>query len=411
MRILNLQRWYTPEDLEEAYRRQRDIFYPPMHEIFGKHDEKIVKEQMLNQMTSLDYVYPLENYSKGPSGREMAQQAFICFSDVCDAYHILKEDKDYTPYRLDAIDFDGYLEDRFGKAGGKLWKGLATFSRYALWLLIPLLVAWIAAGISEQLWIGWLATAVFAFFHWGVALRLNFSGFLLYIPKGLWEGLAFGAQYGFIITKLYSIIFCGLGWLIWWTIKFIFRPCLIIEDLEYGLGDKHHYVRRCRELVPLRYAQAKAQVEQFGQEHMADKVRKAQLTYAVISKWSEQARDSAVAEMLAEVKKESPQYEQTFARIRDDIFSLKSREHYLREEDRRAYKWIDWVNTDSYGVGPIWYYSYDEDGAMRMAEEHDEKVSGSYEHLDKLRAHYAMEAQIVNQRRLMDCCIKLYSLI
>ena len=132
-KTLCLPERYTQEDLEKAYIGQRDTFYPPMHELFGKHEEEHIKEQMLEQMRAISYIYPVENMEKGPSGREKAQYAFMRFADVCDAYHILKEDKDYVPYRLDGNDPEGYWAVLHGKVGAAIRQKAAKFSHYTLW--------------------------------------------------------------------------------------------------------------------------------------------------------------------------------------------------------------------------------------------------------------------------------------
>jgi hypothetical protein len=390
LEILNLNNRFSREELEDAYRRQRDVYYPPMHELFGKHDEETVKKLMFEQMTSYVYTHPLEDPKEGPSGNEMAQYAFICFSDVCDAYHILLEDKAYTPHRLDAGDFHGYLDKRYGKVGGKICKVLAVLSRYTLWLLIPLLVAWLE--INNPI-IGMLATVAFVTLHWGIPMFFDPFGFLLYLLKGWWNGVTYGAQYGFLITKLCSIMVCSMGCLIWWIIKFIFRPYLIIEDLELSLGEKYHFRKWCKALVEKRYDRAKEQVKQFGQEYMVDKVHKAHLAYLVISKWTPQERDAALKKVLVEVEKENPQYAATMERARKSTFSLKSLETSLRINEERASKWIEWLSTDHYGAGPFWFTSQDDDLAEYLYQAYDKKVSGSYNYIELRRMHFDIHSQ------------------
>ncbi len=407
-KILNLPKRYTDKELEDAYRRQRDVYYPPLHELFGKHDEENVKNQMFEQMTDYSFSYPVRNHKEGPSGSEMAQYAFICFSDVCDAYHILKGDQDYIPYRLDANDFDGYLLERFGKVGGVICKILAKLSRYTLWFLIPLAIAWIWAAAEEKLSIGILASGLFVALHWGIPFLLDPFGFLLYLPKGLWEGIECGAQYGLLITKLYSIMLCSCGFLIWWIIKFVFRPCLIIDDLEFGLGEKIHFKRHCRSLLQKRYDRAKEQVEQFGEEFMADKVRQAYLAYQSLGKWNPEKRKAALEEVLAVVQKNNPQYKATMERARHDIFELNSLKASFSREDERASKWIEWVSYDQYSVGPILVSSRDDDMADRLYQKYDENHSGRYDYLEEQRMHFILDQKIAQQRQFLECCIAVY---
>lgn len=406
-KVLCLPEWYTPEDLEKAYIGQRDTYYPPMHELFSKHDEAHVKEQMLEQMKSYNYAYPMENMDKGPSGRDKAQYAFIRFGDVCDAYHILKNDKDYVPYRLDGKDVEGYWTVLYGRAGAAVRKKAAAFSHYTLWLLIPLVIAWIAAGVMESLLVGMIATVAFVALHWGIPCWLTPWDFLFYIPKGWWKGVQEGADHGLCITKLYSIIFCSLGFLFWWTIKFIFRPCKITEDWEFEFSERRDYVRRCKKLIPLRYARTKEQVEAFGKEHMGNKVEKARSAYMTIRKWAPQARSQALAEMEEQVKKQNPQYQRTVAQARSDTHDLRFFENYLKEKDERYSKFADWVADDSYQDEHLYFHGYDQSVYDSMMEKHDERVKGSYDYVDQQKMHFALQAEIARQRQLLECCVML----
>ena len=411
IKTLCLPECYTPEDLEKAYIGQRDVHYPPMHELFSKHDEAFVKEQMLQQMTAYTYVYPVEDMKKGPSGKDKAQYAFMRFADVCDAYHILKNDKDYVPYRLDGNDPEGYWAVRFGKAGAALRKKAAAFSRYTLWLLIPLAIAWIAAGVMENLLLGLIASAVFVALHWGIPFWLTPMDFLFYIPKGLWKGIQEGADHGWCIFKLYSIIFCSLGFVFWWTVKFIFRPCKILEDWELEYSERGDYIRRCKKLVPLRYARAKEQVAAFGAQYMGNKVEKARATYMTISKWSPQARNAALEEVGELVAKQNPHYQKAVAQAKSDTHDLRFFENYLHEKDERYSKFADWVADDSYDDGHVFFYGYDQSVYDSMMESHNEKVKGSYDYVDRQKMHYVLRSEIARQRRLLESCVLLHDMM
>ena len=410
-KVLCLPERYTPAELEAAYIGQRDTYYPPMHELFCKHDEAHIKEQMLEQMRDNSYIYPLEDMEQGPNGRDKAQYAFIRFADVCDAYQILKNDKDYVPYRLDGDDPEGYWAALHGKVNAALRMKAATFSRFTLWLLIPLAIAWIAAGVMENLLPGMIATVVFVALHWGIPCWLTPWDFLFYIPVGLWKGIKKGAEYGLCITKLYSIIFCGLGFVFWWTVKFIFRPCKIREDWELEFQDRRDYVRRCEKLVPLHYQRTKEQVEAFGKEYMGNKVEKARSAYMTIRKWTPQARSNALAEMGEQVRKQNPQYQRTMAQARADTQDLRFFQNYLKEKDERFAKFVDWTAYTSYDYGKVSVAMYDEDYAQSLHQRHDEKMKGSYDYVDRQKMHYVLQAEIANQRQLLECCVALHDVM
>ena len=410
-KVLCLPERYTQEDVEKAYIGQRDTYYPPMHELFGQHEEAHIKEQMLEQMRTYTYIYPLENPEKGPTGREKAQYAFMRFADVCDAYHILRDDKDYVPYRLDGNDMEGYWAVRHGRAGAALRKKAAAFSHYTLWLLIPLVIAWIATVAVESLLVGMIATVAFVALHWGIPLWLTPMDFLFYIPKGLWNGIQEGADHGWCIFKLYSIIFCALGFVIWWTVKLLILPYKILEEWELEFFDRGAYVRACKALVPKRYARAKEQVEAFGREYMGDKVQKARKAYTTIRQWTPQARSQALARVDAQVAQQNPQYQLAVEQSQRDIFSLRSLENELRRQDERYSKFADWVATDSGMRYGITYYNYDEDLADSMMENHNEKMKYRYDHVALERMHYAFRGEIAKQRQLLECCVVLHDMM
>lgn len=410
-KVLCLPERYTQEDLERAYIGQRDAYYPPMHELFSKHDEAHIKEQMLEQMRDNSYIYPVEDMEKGPNGRDKAQYAFIRFADVCDAYHILKGDKDYVPYRLDGDDPEGYWSVLHGKANAALRMKAAAFSRRTLWLLIPLLVAWIATVGVQSLLPGMIASAVFIALHWGIPFWLTPMDFLFYIPKGLWKGMKEGADHGLCITKLYSIIFCSLGFVIWWTVKFLILPYKILEEWELEFQDRRDYVRRCEKLVPLHYERTKEQVAAFGKEYMGNKVEKARSAYMTISKWNPQARSEALEEVEALVKKQNPQYGCTISQAKSDTRDLRFFENNLKEKDERAYKFAEWAAYTSYDYGNVSVLKYDEDFANSMHERHDEKVKHKYDYVDRQKMHYVLQAEIARQRQLLECCVMLHDMM
>lgn len=411
-KILDLPDYYNMDDVEKAYRRQRDVYYPPLHELFSKRDEARIKEQMYEQMTNYTYNFLPQDPQNGATPSDKAQFAFVRFSDVCDAYHILRNDKHYKTYRLDPDDPDGYWAVRYGKAGAASRRKAAAFSRKTLWLLIPLLLAVIFAGTIENYAVCAMAALAFVALHWGIPFMLTPIDFLLYLPRGLWKGVTRGAEYGLLITKLYSIIVCSLGFLIWWIIKFIFRPCLILEDWELEFCERRDYTRRCKAFVPLRYARAKEQVEEFGKEfNMDDKLQKAVQAYQIVSKWTPEARENAFSHVEQDVHKENPQYGGNLSRVRSGMFRAGRYEIMARHEQERASKWIEWVSTDTYGAGPFVFSNRDDALADSMYEDQRVKNEVYYGLADRERMELALDRDVIHQRQILEYCVALLPMI
>lgn len=282
MKLLGLKEGFTKQELDKAYWGMRDAYYPPAHEVFGQLDRGWLQQIMYDRMLGEVDGFPAVSSNDPEYGKFKAVYAYLHFSDICEAYYLLGGETEFTNRSVEMLDIEAYLERKCGVSRAKEMKKAEKFSPKTIWFLIPLGISWIVALAGNMMAIGYLATAIFLWIHWGTAVRsMSAWYFALYPLRQMWEGLKEGASHGLLISKLISIWLCVPFFTIRGLLKFIFWPPSVRFDWKFGLTyNNKEFADFCRQQTRERLDQTDAQIALFSKEFDHEIIAKGAIGFA-----------------------------------------------------------------------------------------------------------------------------------
>ena len=405
-KLLGLGTKFSKEELDQAYRGMRDVYYPPAHEVFGQLDRRWLQQIMYDRMRGKFDGFPAVSSENPEYGKFKAVYAYLHFADICEAYYILGGETEFNNRSVESpLDIVAYLEHKYGKARAKAMKRAEKFSPKTIWFLIPLGLAWIVALAGGGMAVGYIATAIFLWIHWGTAMRSMDGKYFLMYPLGqMWEGIKEGACHGLLLSKLISIWFCFWFFTIRGIVKMIFWPPSVRFDWEFNLTyENKEFAEFCRQQTAQRLVQTDAQIVLFSKEFDDEIIRKGAIGFAQFpyEAWNWDWRDKLTCGIYREILKRYPHIKRA-----NDVASNLYQTAYMtmkwsKSDYDRAYNIANATAFFETPAGAI----YDEDVARAQSNLVERIYGGMLEAGQHSVSVAKINKDVVDQRIMLNRCI------
>lgn len=243
--ILGMDKQGAEYDLETQYNRYRDLYFPPFFEITTPRNEFMIKQQMhnllecdtfieYNKYVCADYV-DIDKNNVDPFSIKTPPAgvlAFLKFGEVCDAYHTLKNDKNYPEYPLVKPDTHDFDKKNQNKSISRIRKFLGGFISLGIFNLILLFIFTAFIQIPRIL----VILGCVHVLQWACAWLYSPLDMLLVIPRHIWNGIKWGKKRWVLLLPV--LLVCAIVCAAWGILVFVAFPAACVLDRSNKIESK-----------------------------------------------------------------------------------------------------------------------------------------------------------------------------